>query len=180
MSRIGIAHHTSKKRGTWSAEHGTPEHVIELVHRMFGHIDVDLASSMVFNKMIGAGGIFTKESPCPGDLDAGSFNGAIIYCNPPGPSTEVKRFFDIWQRTTRPRDSLIFRPNHGAFLIYNIDHWRMLQPTRPLWVLMFAKRLKFVGAKHQANFGSVLITTKKPPEGFGHILKWEPGGQRHE
>jgi len=168
MSDIGIAHHTSKRRGTWSAEHGTPEHVIELVRRIFGRIDVDLASSMVFNEIVRAACFYSRMLPCPDDLDADYLQKpTVIYCNPPGPSGEVKRFFDIWQRATK-------QPNHGAFLIYNIDHWRMLRPTRPLWALMFDKRLRFIGAQHQANFGSVLITTKKPPKGFGHIFRWEP------
>jgi len=168
MSRIGIAHHTSRKRGTWSAEHGTPKHVIELVRKMFGRIDVDLASSNEFNESVGALYFFSKEDWCPAHLSVWG-HPQVFYCNPPGPSSEVKRFFDIWQRATD-------HPNLGAFLVYNIDHWRMLHPSRPLWALMFAKRLKFIGAKHQANFGSVLITTKKPPKGFGHIFRWEPGG----
>lgn len=163
--RIGVAHHTSRKRGTWSAEHGTPEHVIALVYRMFGRIDCDLASSDKFNESVGAVWYFTKKIRCPGTVV--TVEPTVVYCNPPGPSKNVIWFFDVWQNVTR-------RPNSGAFLIYNIDHWRMLQPTRPLWALMFEKRLKFIGEENGASFSSVLITTKKPPTGHGHVFRWQP------
>lgn len=168
--QVGIAHHTSRKRGTWSDKHGTPEHVIALVRQMFGRIDDDLASSHEFNKTVGARWYYSIESPCPEMIQTDI--PSVIYCNPPGPSKNVIWFFDVWQEATR-------RPNAGAFLIYNIDHWRMLEPKRPLWALMFRKRLAFLGIPHRkrsdgANFASVLVTTKKPPKGFGHIFRWEP------
>lgn len=167
---IGIAHHTSRKRGTWSYEHGTPDHVIELVRNMFGRIDGDLASSVEFNKAVGARWIYTAEITCPETV--WTVLPSVIYCNPPGPSTNVIWFFDVWQDATR-------RPNSGAFLIYNIDHWRMLKPSRRLWALLFRKRLAFRGISPRkrsdgANFASVLVTTRKPPHGYGHVFEWKP------
>ena len=169
---IGIAHHTSRKRGTYRDDHGTPIEIINLVREMFGQIDLDLASSRPHNKLVKAKKFYSLSRPCP-KLVRPSSDYEVAYCNPPGPPTNVRWFFERFKEWYISDEMGVC--GEGAFLICNIDHWRCLTVEHyGLWVLVLRKRLKYVGARHQANFASVLITTAKPPKGFGHVVEWKP------
>jgi len=160
---IGIAHHTSIARGTYSSEWGTPPEIVEVVRTAFGCIDYDLASSEEHNRIVKAGIYFTKKDPLK---NVNNLAPGMIYCNPPGPSELVLHFWVQWQVCV----SLCGW--QGAFLLFNIDHWRMLpRPTFHTKALLLRRRLRFVGAKHQANFSSMLFFAgAKAPTGWGHVV----------
>jgi len=170
-----VVHH--RREGVLSNDWGTPSEIIDLIRDLYGDINIDLASSEIHNKRIGAELSFTEAHPCLENLpdllaqDPASYT---VWCNPPGPGKEVKRFWNIWCRC-------MCSPNvSGGFLIYNIDHWRQLpQPTNFMYAVILNKRLKFVGAAHGASFASVLILHPTihlheldHVTEFGDVVKW--------
>ena len=140
------------RKGAQSDDWGTPREVVDMVRSTLGDIDIDLASSEKHNKVVGAYKYYSIDDPCP----EVTWTVPTTFCNPPGPVANVRWFWDVWCNTLAPGRG-------GAFLIFQIDHWRTLPaPPRDLWCLLWPKRLKFVGAKDGANFSSVLVLTKKP------------------
>lgn len=71
-------------------EHGTPPEIVEAARKVLGCIDLDPASSAVFNEAVKAEWFFTKED----DGLAQEWSG-MVYLNPPGDKTGelVKRFW---------------------------------------------------------------------------------------
>jgi hypothetical protein len=163
-----IPHHTSKARGTYYSEWGTPTEVLQLVRDTFGRIDLDLCSSAKHNKVVGARNFFTKHEPCPSadsflELDMLHSN---VWCNPPGPSGLV---IDFWRRWL----ACMAAGANGAFLIFNLDHWRMLvHPTDEFFIWIPRYRLKYMGAPSQASFPSGVVFTQQPKIPHGHLLRW--------
>jgi len=165
-----MPHHTSKKRGTWSNDWGTPKDLVEEVRRMYGRIDFDLASSAEHNKIIRAKKYWTAQDPCPErpDLFGEETPDPVVWCNPPGPLLNVGKFWAIWLWCV----SVSCR---GAFLIYNMDHWRCLPaPPEDMCVVVLHKRLRFVGAKSGASFPSALVLSRDPVwnADLGHCVVW--------
>lgn len=162
---------TSTERGTYKDSHGSPIWVTDLVKRIFGRIDMDLASSREDNKRIGSRGFYSKSNPCPAVLK--HITGEVLYTNPPGPSEHVVRFWNTWCRG-------IGDGAEGAFLFFSADHIRLVteHPDIPLHVLIPHKRLKFHGNKTQCSWVSALVSTKPPKLEtdwlLGHWLIWEP------
>lgn len=178
-----LPHHKSRASGTYRDDWPTPEHLIQSVHGIFGRIDIDLASSAASNVLVGAKDYYSRLDPCPDHIRVPQ--GSVLWCNPPGPGSEVKRFWRIWCRAIRVYEAC------GAFLIYNIDHWRSLErPPTILWAIPLPKRLKFEGAKHGAAWSSALVVRLLSPQTsdagrafneassklheLGHVLRWEP------
>lgn len=161
----GIAHHTSIQRGTYQSTWGTPSELIGAVIDMFGSIDLDLASSHRANETVRAKAFCSAENPCPTHPHV--IPGQVVWCNPPGPCEHVAEFWDVWL-------GCVSRGARGGFLIFNVDHWRQLEaPGWDLPVVVLRKRLRFVGAKSQANFPSVLVLSDgDPPADLGHVVMW--------
>lgn len=172
MTEIGIPDHTSKKRGTYSEEWGTPPEILDLIRALYGPITLDLASNIEANMLVKARYYWDRESPCPTKppIDWGT----CVWCNPPGRCKKVKYFWQVWL-------SCIERGACGGFLIFKQDHWRQLPaPPFPLPCIVLRKRLKFIGASQGASFPSTLVLSPgelakrdliKP---FGHLTVWEP------
>jgi hypothetical protein len=159
-----IPHHTSIQRGTYYADWGTPGEVLDLVRYTFGCIDTDLCSSKQHNKIVGARKFYSRLKPCPEHpRDKG-----VIWCNPPGPSELVIEFWNRWCWCTEPCQG-----GEGAFLIFNLDHWRMLHiPNGEHFVWLPRNRLRFIGAPSQASFPSAVVFTRKPKISNGHLVAW--------
>lgn len=162
MSGAG-AHLTSKARGTYRDDWGTPDEILHTVRELYGRISIDLASSDEANKRVNATCYYTLELPA---IDPPLCKGSVVYCNPPGPSTEVKRFWGIWC-------FCLARGAVGAFLVFNLDHLRML-PAPPVECLVWfpRHRLRFVGAPSTAAFSSSLVMSIPPglpPSAFSHL-----------
>lgn len=51
---LGVCTNTSAKCGTYQSTWGTPPEIADLVYRLFGRIDLDLASDETANKVIKA------------------------------------------------------------------------------------------------------------------------------
>lgn len=166
-------HHTSRKRGTISNDWGTPEWVLDLVRIVCdGEITEDLASSPGHNERVRAQRYFVAGS----SKAIGTYQPtpkSVVWCNPPGPCSRVKIFWARWLEFTPP--------GNGAFLIYNLDHWRQLPaPPTPMHVLVLQKRIKFVGATSSASFPSAIVWAKMPGvwhnkllREHGHMVVWQ-------
>jgi hypothetical protein len=167
---IGIAHHTSAKRGTYRSDHGTPLWVIYSALEALSKRSVwlDLASSAGDNRRICARHFYSPEKPCPETPHVAA--GEFVWCNPPGPyKVHGKFFWNVWCGCIR-------RGAVGAYLIYNLDHWRhLMPPSFEASVIVLAKRLRFEGNKHQANFPSALVLSGAPhgpPKLGGQYVTW--------
>lgn len=166
-----IAHHTSIARGTYQSTWGTPDYILHEVEKLYGRVDFDLATSREHNRRIGARWIYTKQNPCPGTVRFGERDRPYVFwCNPPGPCKAVAWFWQTWI-------DAISRGAVGGFLLFNSDHWRQLpKPPFPVSAVIFRKRVRYVGAKYQASFPSVLILSAggkgRLPEDFGHVVTW--------
>ena len=163
------SHLDSRAKKTYRDDHETPDEIIQAVRKIFGPIAVDLASSPEANRSILAWCYYSKENPCPDDFLC--CDGTVIWCNPPGPGKKVQAFWKIFKRAYEVKYA------EGAFLLFNMDHWRQLEPPLPgfgYFVTILKKRLKFKGNKNGASFPSALITTKHP---FGcglsgQVVRW--------
>jgi len=158
------ARHSS--RGTARQLGNTPE-VLDFVRLVCGPITLDLASNPKANKLVRADRYYQKIDPCP---DAPHLaDNDVVWCNPPGPVAEVKRFFSIWDRC------MGMAGNQGGFLIFNMDHWRALEPVYGEYtVVIWCKRLKFVGAPSQYNHPSSLVLCTRAGIGTEHgpVVSW--------
>lgn len=165
-----IAHHTSIARGTYQSTWGTPDYILDAVRGLYGPVEYDLASSFEHNKRVKAQRWFSKGAPCPRSVEGPVRPGDFFWCNPPGPCKLVAKFWATWC-------DAVARGAVGAFLLFNSDHWRQLaKPPFPVSVVVLRKRVRYVGAPHQANFPSVLILSPggkgRLPEDFGHVVTW--------
>jgi len=170
--KIGIADHTSRKRGTYSDSWGTPAEILDLIRVLYGPITHDLASNEQANRLVRAYRYWSVSDRCP--LKPTLIPSAVVWCNPPGPGKQVKYFWQAWLHCIEQGAS-------GGFLIFKQDHWRQLPPPpSPLPCVVLRKRLKFVGAPQAASFPSTLVLSPgelakrdliKP---FGHLTVWEP------
>jgi hypothetical protein len=133
---------------------------------------IDLASNVEANKTIRARRFYSLKNPCPNDVHP--LSGQLVWCNPPGPVGEVRRFWNIWRRAVRYSGC-------GAFLIFNLDHWRTL--SRPdleevFYVGIWPWRLRFVGAPSQYNHPSAVVLRGDDGLAFGvaretmNIVRW--------
>ncbi len=170
-----LPHLTSISRGTYSAEHGTPDAIFHMVHKILGgDITHDLASNITDAHRLCAlqGGphvYWYRDNPCPREptLPAGS----RVYCNPPGPGKAILPFWRTWCHC-------IMEGASGAFLIFNADHWRYLtKPNFDVCGVMFRKRIRFERAKSGASFPSILVWTPGDCESrfmdlYGNVFQW--------
>lgn len=163
---IGVAHHTSKKRGTYTVEWGTPEYILA----PFRPIAVDLATTEEHNERVEAGQIFTEACPLLDQvLCVSAWPPGSIWCNPPGPTKNTRLFFKMWVQI------VLELQRTGGFLVFNADHFRNIASLEhPLLnVTMLSKRVKYVGATHSANFPSILVSTPDVDvSGLGVPLLW--------
>ena len=159
------------QKGAQSSEWGTPDEVVNFAKDALGieRFDCDMATHKRW--MGGAIGAlprdcYTLERPCPKELPRSKYS--RVWCNPPAGVEAVRSFWGTWCEA-------LTHSAQGAFLIYQIDHWRSLPPP-PVntWCLIWPKRLKFVGASCQANFSSVLVLTAPPEIGHGNVVEWGP------
>jgi len=155
------AHLTSIARGTYSSNWGTSVETIAAVIDAFGTIDLDLCSSAEHNKTVGARAWYSEERPCPEAPEI--LLGDVVYCNPPGPSVFVKDFWRIWL-------GCLSRGAVGAFLVFNADTARGLEPPAGLYGTLLRKRQRFVGAPSSASFPSLMVSTKAVA--LGHPWRW--------
>lgn len=165
---LGVCTNTSAARGTYQSTWGTPEDLLLRVRDAFGRIDVDLASSEEHNARVRAGRIYTIHNPCPRRVPV--LPGEVVWCNPPGPGSQVKEFWAIW-------NDCLAAGAAGAFLFFQIDHWRQVAPpAMPLAVVILRRRLRYVGAKSSANFASVLAiaNSRLDLRDLGHVVRWAP------
>jgi len=142
----------SRKHGTYRDDHQTPDWVLDIHRRLFdGALDVDLASSEEANRRIEARLFYTKERPCPPNPHIRF--GDTVWCNPPGPAKNVLKFWDIWC-------SLVDSRGVGSFLVFSIDHLRMLRnPPEETYVGLLHKRVTYLGNEGSLPVGSALIVT---------------------
>jgi len=147
---------------TW----GTPEEVLDIVRGTFGGITLDLASSAEANKLVRAPKYYSETQPCPEEPPS---SGEIVWCNPPGPVEKVRWFWLVWMWC-------VSQGAEGAFLIFNLDHWRTLaKPDAsgpPLYVSLPRSRLRFVGAPAQYNHPSGIVSTKSLWHFDGNVARW--------
>jgi hypothetical protein len=159
----------SRAKGTYRDDHGTPDWLLEVVRGMHaGKIHIDLASSFEDNERVGADVFYSVENPCPPAINIEGLVGrANIYCNPPGPAKKVKWFWDVWK-------DAVGNGLEGSFLVFSIDHLRLLSPSRydDLYVCVIRKRLVFHGQTMTLSVGSALISTVRGPEDLGTWFYW--------
>lgn len=177
-------HLTSKQRGTYRDDHGTPQWLCDTVRQaMRMPCAFDPASSVEANKLVGAAHYLTREDdaincawPDPSECVFG-----YSWCNPPGPGGLTRQFWSLWREWLK---------TPGAFLFYQIDHMRhgtrpkvkILRPKIPTGVVLLYKRLKFHGQKNQASWPSALVVSHpnrselvrimKELSPHGHTLAW--------
>lgn len=147
---------TSQARGTYRDDHGTPDWVLDLHRSIHGPtIHQDLASNPQAQLKIQAEAFYTEDVPCPRYLN--TLPGEVVWCNPPGPARKVREFWDIWCHC-------MSQGSRGSFLLFSVDHMRLLQklPPRPVFVGFLRKRLTFEGNTNSAAIGSALVTTHAP------------------
>jgi hypothetical protein len=169
----GIAHHTSIQRGTYQSTWGTPIEIINLVRVLYGDIYLDLCTNEEHNKTVGAQTYYTATDPCPKVPLCPPDK--VVYCNPPGPAWCVREFWLAWLNCVSRCGSGAV----GAFLIFNLDHWRQIgAPPRQMPVVVLRKRLAFMGARDTASFPSALVLSDLSSdqmelvEEHGHITRW--------
>lgn len=151
---------------------GTPPEVLDFVRLACGGpITLDLASNEKANKLVQAKRYFSLRNKCP---DAPPMHpGEVVWCNPPGPVAEVRRFWAIWLGCMQHRHDA-----QGGFLIFNLDHLRALSqppPSLPRYEVVFwRRRLRFVGAPSQYNHpsGLVLKTPRRVGGDCGPVMEW--------
>ncbi len=132
---------------------GTPEYVIAFVRKVYGNksVALDLASNKKANEVIQARRFYSLQRPCPECVAPP--DGALVWCNPPGPVAKVRWFWDVWVNAVRSSGC-------GGFLVFNLDHLRALSPIQRCDRFVFVpwpKRLRFVGAPSQYNHPSGLV-----------------------
>lgn len=170
-------HLTSVKRGQYRDDWGTPSEIIDFVRCIFGRIDIDLASNVEAQKIVMARRWYSKINPCPEFVNQELMEiprPRIVWCNPPGPSSRVVRFWDTFKNLVDNHDSF------GAFLLFSIDHLRMIDPPKygKSYIVPIRKRIKFVGAKSTASISSALIIcgidhlTAIKLDSDGHMGRW--------
>lgn len=163
-----LSHHESKNK--YKATWGTPDWLITYLHATFKcRIAIDLASSETHNKRILAVRFYSRRNPCPPARKIAVTRTQVVYCNPPGPSQNVAKFWDIWQELMDRTPE-----NKGAFLLFNLDHWRHLRTTQDREVELIRKRVTFHGAPNCHNHPSAIIWgNQSSPGEFGEIVTWQ-------
>lgn len=152
-----LPHLTSKQRGTYHDAWGTPEYIIEAVRSTYGCIDLDLASNDKAQEIVRARYYNTEDNPAQGlkRFALHRHGKHTIWCNPPGPSKNVRDFYFKWTE-------LIRVGHQGAFFVFNLDHLRKLAvgwADRPLNLVVLRDRVKFVGAKNACCWPSGILYT---------------------
>jgi len=146
---------------------GTPTDVLDFVRKVFeAEITLDLASNAKANETVRAARYYSLERPCPEQPEVK--HGELVFCNPPGGVARVREFFQRWERAVNVSKA-------GAFLVFNMDHFRSLESERPWYrVVICRKRLKFVGAPSQYNHPSALVFAGRShiSDDFGTVLSW--------
>jgi hypothetical protein len=148
---------------------GTPAWLLDCVRSTFGGIDRDLASNSEANKLVRAKHYYSLKHPCPDIVPAS--RGKVVWCNPPGPVEKVRWFWSRWLMHIELGWS-------GAFLIFNLDHLRLLPALstfilpRDLYFEVPPKRLRFVGAPSQYNHPSGLVSTARLSGVGGNCMRW--------
>lgn len=138
------------QKGDLSSDYGTPMDLFDAVRSEFGCAPaLDLASSETHNDRIRATNYYSAENPCPDKPVCVGW----VWCNPPAGMKVVADFWEKWLYATAWCE-------HGAFLVYQIDHWRSLRPV-PLWFHLMKKRQRYIGAPCQAHFSGVLLATRE-------------------
>jgi len=149
-------------------EHGTPPDVVEASRRVLGRIDLDPASSKVFNEIVRADRYFTKEDDGLAQ-EWGNPNGINVFLNSPSgeKGNLAKRF---WERLTDEylRDMV----ESAIYIGFSIDQLQTLQNTKhggpmKLPICIPRKRLQFSSMIEKSSqvglFGDVepdVIATK--------------------
>ena len=106
-----------------SPEHGTPPEYVEAARRVLGEIDLDPASSVMFNEVVKARSIYTKtedglKQPWKGQ----------VFLNPPSGEEGklVKRF---WEKLMHDwKEGLV---TEAIWIGFSIDQMQTLQTTSP-------------------------------------------------
>ena len=167
-------HLTSRARGTYGDDRRTPAFVLDAVRRAAGvkNVFLDLASSDAANESVRALHYYTADKPCPALQSAPqrSQAGRLVWCNPPGPVAHVQWFWAAW-------NAYVARGALGAFLLFNIDHWRQVTaPTVAAEVVVVRRRLPFTGpgcSGAGASFASALVCAGfSAPRDLGHVVSW--------
>lgn len=124
-------------------EHGSPPDIIEAARRVLGGIDLDPASSAVFNEFVKAERFYTKED----DGLSQPWSGRVFLNPPSGDNGKLVKAF--WERLT---DEYFRREVESAIYIgFSIDQLQTLQNTQyggplQLPICVPSKRLQFVTA----------------------------------
>ena len=124
-----------------SQNHGTPPEYIEAARRVLGTIDLDPASSALFNELTKAKRFFTKED----DGLAQDWSGTVLL-NPPG-DKEGKLPKLFWAKLMS--EYCAGRVTSAIFIGFSIDQLQTLQNTGGAGPLMFPlcvprRRMQFV------------------------------------
>lgn len=124
----------------------TPPHVISMVRRVLGDIDLDPASCVEANSIVGARRIITKQED--GLTTPWLCANQSIYLNPPGGKLNNKSVVRLfWERLQSHRDSF----NHAVFMAFSAEALQTTQ-GRPFAAMtrfplcIPAKRIRFVAA----------------------------------
>jgi hypothetical protein len=166
-------HHTSIARGTYSSDQGTPDWVLDIARQYVGNFTLDLCSSEHHNKIVKARRFHSLEKPCPRRPRVQSTG--VVWCNPPGPCGSVGEFWQTWLYCVCEKAA------NGAFLFFNIDHWRQLPPPpMELPAIVLRRRIRFLGNENGASFPSVLVLSpchdalRSFDHTYGHSIMWRP------
>lgn len=128
-----------------TADHYTPQYIIDRVRLTLGHIDLDPASCHAANEIVGATRYFTEDV----DGLAHPWFGAV-FINPPGdPSGKLpQRFWEKLAWHVAAHDVTSF-----VWLAFNVSHLRTLQGVSEGWDLLDecdvcipSSRIRFTGS----------------------------------
>lgn len=158
----------SSRNDSW----GTPQYIVGLVKEVLGTIDLDPASSMEANKVIGAGTYYTESDD--GLYMAWGAPGSV-YLNPPGGKIGNKSRCGLFWEKLMSEDF-----GHAIFMAFSIEALQYTQAAGKKSILHYpfcvpSKRIRFIDPTSDAETSDLRSKARVAPSHSNVIVyvpKW--------
>ncbi len=127
---------------------GTPENIINLVHSVIGHPDLDPASNTVHNQLVKANRIITKEQDGLLTKWVENAKPITVFINPPGGKKGNKSITKLfWKKLIELKEQDLL--NEAIFMCFSVEALQNSQldcktPIGNFPICIPSKRIKFI------------------------------------